>query len=99
MSTKLPSPDTIFFIFLILINLTGFLCFFSDKRRARRHRRRIPEKTLFLTAVLGGGAGCLLGMYLFRHKTRHLSFVLLMPLLTALWAGLAWFLIPLLQKL
>ena len=99
MSTNTLHPAAIFFIYLLLINLTGFFCFFSDKRRACRHRRRIPERTLFLTAVLGGGVGCLLGLYLFRHKTRHLSFVLGLPLLTALWAVLAWILLPLLQKL
>ncbi len=78
--------------YFTLINLTGFFCFYADKRRAQKHRRRISERMLFLTAILGGGAGGLLAMYWFRHKTRHLKFVLLMPLLTALWAGLGWYL-------
>ena len=74
-----------FSVYLLLINLTGFICFFSDKRRARKRRFRISERTLFLTALLGGGAGCLLAMYLFRHKTRHPRFVIGIPFLTAAW--------------
>ena len=50
-----------------------------DKRKAIRHRWRIPEKTLFLTAAIGGSVGSILGMYTFRHKTKHLQFTLGMP--------------------
>ena len=52
-----------------------------DKSRARRRKYRIPEKTLFLTAILGGSIGVLVGMHLFRHKTLHRSFVLGIPLI------------------
>lgn len=52
-----------------------------DKHRARTRRWRIPEKTLFLTAALGGSPGVWAGMYLFRHKTKHVSFVLGIPLI------------------
>ncbi|GKV54560.1 hypothetical protein NCCP2222_05070 [Sporosarcina sp. NCCP-2222] len=45
-----------------------------DKRQAKRKKRRIPEKTLWLFAIAGGGIGSYLGMQLFRHKTRHTSF-------------------------
>ena len=83
-------------VYLLLINLTGFFCFFSDIRRARNHAFRISEKTLFLTALLGGGAGCLVSMYLFRHKTRHLRFVLGIPLLTVLWIWICLRIFPLL---
>ena len=48
---------------------------------ARAHRRRIPEKVLFGAAWLGGAPGCLAGMYLFRHKTRHWYFRWGMPLI------------------
>ena len=85
-------PDLFLSVYLAAINLTGFFCFRSDKQRARRRRRRIPERILFLTAILGGGAGCLLAMYFFHHKTRHFRFLTLIPLLTALWAGLSWYL-------
>lgn len=50
-----------------------------DKRRARRGAFRIPEANLFLTAAVGGSIGCIAGMYTFRHKTRHMSFVIGMP--------------------
>jgi uncharacterized membrane protein YsdA (DUF1294 family) len=75
----------IFFIYLLAVNLAGLLIFHSDKKRAVKHRFRIPEARLFLIAILGGAAGCLLGMYLFRHKTRHARFVIGMPLLVILW--------------
>lgn len=66
-------------IYLIFMNLFTFYAMFSDKRRAKRDDWRIPEHTLFLLAFFGGAAGGLLGMYLLHHKTRHLSFKILMP--------------------
>ena len=53
----------------------------ADKEKARHHRRRIPERALILTAVVGGSLGCLLGMYLCRHKTKHFKFRVGLPLL------------------
>ena len=53
----------------------------ADKRRAQRGKRRIPEATLFLVAVLGGSPGVMLGMKAFRHKTLHTSFTVGIPLL------------------
>ena len=70
--------------YLILANLAALLLMGLDKSRARRHRWRIPERTLFLSAVLGGSAGAIAGMWLFRHKTRHWYFVLGMPAILAL---------------
>lgn len=55
-----------------------------DKLKAKKNLWRIPEKTLFLVAALGGSVGSLLGMYLVRHKTQHLTFTLGMPLILAL---------------
>ena len=67
---------------LVLVNLIAFCLMWSDKRRAKRPgKRRVPEKVLFLSALLGGSAGALLGMYTFRHKTRHWYFVWGMPLI------------------
>ena len=62
-------------------------------QRGRKPRRRIPEKTLFLIAALGGSLGVLAGMYLFRHKTKHKSFVFGVPLILAAQAALAWLLV------
>ncbi len=52
-----------------------------DKRRAQRHAWRIPEKTLMIIAALGGGIGTIAGMYIFRHKTQKIAFVVGMPLI------------------
>lgn len=65
----------------ILWNLITLLVVRLDKQRARQRGRRIAERTLFLLAALFGAAGVIGGMYAFRHKTRHLSFVIGMPLL------------------
>ena len=54
-----------------------------DKWKARKNRWRVRESTLLLIAALGGSVGSLLGMYLFRHKTRHLKFTLGIPLILA----------------
>ena len=70
--------------YLILANLAALVLMGLDKSRARRHRWRIPERTLFLSAVLGGSIGATAGMWLFRHKTRHWYFVLGMPAILAL---------------
>ena len=59
----------------------------ADKRFARTGHRRVPEKRLFLFALLGGAVGGLLGMYTFRHKTRHPAFSLGFPLLALLQAA------------
>ncbi|MBR7092532.1 MAG: DUF1294 domain-containing protein [Clostridia bacterium] len=63
-----------------------------DKRRARLHRWRVPEKVLFLLALCGGGAGGLLGMLLFRHKTRKPAFVLGFPAIFLVQAALLFWL-------
>ena len=77
--------------YLAAVNLAAFAVFGVDKRRARRGLRRVPEKTLFLLALLGGAWGGWLGMRLFRHKTKHRSFVLGFPLLALLQLALcAW---------
>ena len=51
-----------------------------DKYRAIRRRWRIPEATLFILALVGGACGGTVGMYSFRHKTKHWYFVLGIPL-------------------
>lgn len=69
----------ILFLYLILLNLLGFILMGVDKRRAIRHAWRIPEAHLFGCAILGGSPGSILGMYTFRHKTKHWYFVFGMP--------------------
>lgn len=71
-------------LWLLVWNFIAFALMGVDKAKARRGRWRIPEKTLFLSAILGGSVGAMLGMSLFRHKTQHRSFRLGMPLILAL---------------
>ncbi|MFJ7934888.1 DUF1294 domain-containing protein [Sporosarcina sp. NPDC096371] len=59
---------------LLFISIWAFAAMGYDKRQAKRKGQRIPEKNLWLLAILGGGIGAYLGMQLFRHKTRHTSF-------------------------
>ena len=73
-----------FIIYLIVINVIGFFIMWLDKRKAEKGRWRIPEKTLFLITALGGGIGTTTGMYVFRHKTQKLQFVLGFPVITVL---------------
>lgn len=79
---------------LLGINVLAFSLMGIDKRRARRHLWRIPEKTLFLVVLLGGGIGGTLGMFFFRHKTKHWYFRLGFPAIAILeYAALVYFLL------
>lgn len=66
-------------IYLVILNIIGFTIMGIDKSRAKRGAWRIPEKTLFLIAILGGSIGSILGMKQFRHKTKHKTFTIGMP--------------------
>lgn len=61
-------------IYLALINLVTLIVYGADKRKAKKGKWRVPEKTLFLLAIIGGSIGALAGMYLFHHKTKHWYF-------------------------
>lgn len=71
-------------IYLIIINALALVLMQRDKNQAIKHRRRIPEKVLIGTAFIGGSLGILSGMFLFRHKTRHLLFWVVPSILFAL---------------
>ena len=66
------------------MNIVGLMVMWLDKRKAARHKWRIPEKTLFLISIAGGSIGTWSGMYIFRHKTKHWYFVIGMPLILIL---------------
>ena len=68
-------------IYLLLINAAGFVVMLYDKYLAKNNLWRIPERTLFGIALFGGSLGCLAGMYTVRHKTRHKSFTIGIPLI------------------
>ena len=70
---------TLLLVYATIINLIGFALMGIDKYKAKKRAFRIPEATLFIVAIIGGSIGSLLGMYAFRHKTRHRSFVYGMP--------------------
>ena len=87
--TMVGSPASLIWIYLGIVNLVAFLMMWSDKHRSKREgARRISEKALFLSAILGGSMGAILGMGLFHHKTRHWYFVWGMPLILLLQLGL-----------
>lgn len=68
-------------LYLLIINAVAFLLMLADKRMAQKNLWRIPESTLLTAAALGGSIGALTGMYTFRHKTKHLKFILGVPLI------------------
>lgn len=70
---------TLLLSYFIAVNLTGFILMGIDKYKAKKRAFRIPEATLFIIAIIGGSIGSIVGMYAFRHKTRHRSFVYGMP--------------------
>ncbi|MBQ3373962.1 MAG: DUF1294 domain-containing protein [Oscillospiraceae bacterium] len=70
--------------YLLIINAAAFILMGTDKKKARHKAWRISEKTLFLTAVLGGSVGSILGMWIFHHKTKHWYFVIGMPFILVL---------------
>ena len=70
-------------VYLLIINAAGFILMLVDKVKAKKNLWRIPEATLFLVAAIGGSVGSILGMYTFRHKTKHIKFIVGMPLILA----------------
>ncbi len=75
-------------LYLLIMNLYAFSLMGIDKQRAFKHKWRVSEKKLFLSALLGGSIGSLFGMYLFHHKTKHWYFVCGIPTILFLQAFL-----------
>ncbi|MCR4902992.1 MAG: DUF1294 domain-containing protein [Butyrivibrio sp.] len=76
-------------LYFATVNLIAFCLMGIDKRRARMRAFRIPEITLFSSAIIGGSIGAIIGMYFFRHKTRHWYFIYGMPLILIIQIALA----------
>ena len=76
-------------IYLIITNIIAFALMGIDKHKAKTGAWRIPEKTLFLSSIIGGSIGAIMGMYTFRHKTKHWYFKYGMPLILILHLVLA----------
>lgn len=68
-------------IYLVIINLIGFFTMWLDKRKAKRGEWRIPEQTLLIITLIGGGIGSIIAMYKFRHKTKKLRFTIGFPII------------------
>lgn len=73
-----------YIVYGILINLCTFLVMGYDKSQARKRGRRVPERTLFILSVMGGALGGIAGMYVWRHKTKHPSFIVGLPVIVLL---------------
>lgn len=86
--TGMTTVQILLIIYLVLINLAGFITAFADKRRARRSAWRVPEKAFLWLAAIGGGLGVLAGFFAFRHKTKHIGLMLGVLALALLFYGL-----------
>ena len=75
--------NTIYIIifWFAVVNIIAFVAIAADKRKAINRSWRIPEKTFFVLALIGAAPGIYIGMLLFRHKTKHLSLMLGIPLI------------------
>ena len=71
-------------LYILLVNLGGFIAFGIDKSRSKRAKWRIPEATLMTFALLFGSIGCLFGMKVFRHKTMKPAFFIGIPVILLL---------------
>lgn len=80
-------------ILIAILNLISFVLFYSDKKRAIKHKRRISEKNLLLSTYLFGGIGAYYGMKIFRHKTKHRLFKISVPIAALLTFGLILFIL------
>jgi uncharacterized membrane protein YsdA (DUF1294 family) len=71
------------YIYLAAVSLIGFFMMAADKRKAIKSKPRVSEKTLFITAWIGGSLGVYLGIFAFRHKTKHKNFTVGLPFIMA----------------
>ncbi|MGI6123740.1 MAG: DUF1294 domain-containing protein [Acetivibrionales bacterium] len=80
----------LFSTYILIINMVAFCVSGFDKSASIHNRRRIPEKTLFILAIIGGSVGIYASMYFFRHKTKHLSFIIGIPAIILIQLALVW---------
>ncbi len=78
------NPIYILWLYLAVMTLVAFFAMGIDKRKARKEKRRIPESTLFLLAIIGGSVGGIAGIWVFRHKTLHKQFTIGFPVILIL---------------
>ena len=80
------------YIYLAAANIVSFVMFGIDKSRAKRRAWRISEAALLISAAVGGSVGAIAGMTVFRHKTKHLKFLIGLPLILIIHLAL-WYLL------
>lgn len=78
----------ILFGYILVMSIMAFCVCGADKFAAQRQKSRVPEKVLFLLSALGGSVGMYLGMFTFRHKTKHWYFVVGIPAIILVQAAL-----------
>lgn len=87
------SAKQLFFIcyfgYLFLLSLVALILYYADKQKAIKGKYRIPEAKLLGISWMGGALGAFLGMRLFRHKTKHLRFCVMVPVSLILWIGIS----------
>ena len=83
----------LFIAYLAVVSLIAIVMTAHDKRAARKRRRRVAENSLLLTAVLGGSIAMFVTMLLIRHKTKHAKFMVGLPVIIAIQAVIAWFVV------
>ncbi|HEY9059807.1 MAG TPA: DUF1294 domain-containing protein [Pseudobacteroides sp.] len=71
-------------VVLIILNIIAFIISGIDKYKARHKKQRISEKTLFLLGIIGGCPGLYSSFFVFRHKTRHMKFMIGIPIIFAI---------------
>lgn len=74
-----------FIYYFVVINIVAFVVYGIDKYRAKKHKWRVSEKVLIGLATVGGFVGAITGMQIFRHKTKHMKFVIGVLVITILW--------------
>ena len=81
----MPELPVIIGCYLLIVNILAFVLYGIDKRKAKKKRFRIPERTLLWMARIGGGIGSWMGIMSFHHKTKHIKFKIVVPLWTVIW--------------
>ena len=79
------TSNSIFNIYIIIINIISFLIYAIDKIKSIKHEYRVPENVLLILSLFGGAIGSLLSMMLFHHKTRKVKFLFVNSILTIIW--------------
>ena len=78
---KFNELELILLAYLLVINIIAFITIFIDKAKAKKHNYRVSENTLIVLSLIGGSVGSLLGMTMFRHKTKKKKFYLGIPII------------------